>query len=170
MKQVLITICAVVCLCVTFLSAGIVLCMSTPQITENLSRATATVDTAHFTRDQLVLMANKTRAFCAGEIDKNEIYSTIQEINTEAKTIYQDYIGSDFAAANDEYSLDSNSLSHLEDVAAFFANVRIAFGICVVGSLIFCVLLLLLCGRSPLGRALVWAGSIILIMLAVFAV
>lgn len=155
MKQLLLTICTVVCLCVTFLSAGIVLCMSVPQITQNLSQATALVDTAKFGRDQLVLMAEKTRAFCAGEIDKQEVYSTIEQINKEAKTEYQDLEGSDFAAVPDEFSLDSNSLKHLEDVKSFFANVRIAFGICLFGAIAFCILLLVLCGRSSLGRCLV---------------
>lgn len=154
MKQVLLTICAIVCLCVSILSAGIVLCMSTPQITENLSRATALVDSAHFTRDQLVTMADKTRAFCAGEIDKNEIYEAIQDLNVAAKTEYQDFVGSDFAAASDEYSLDSNSLNHLEDVRSFFANVRIALGICSFGALLFCILLFVFCGRSAMGRSI----------------
>lgn len=170
MKQVLLTICAIVCLCVTFLSAGVVLCISNAAITQNLSQATALVDTAKFGRDQLVLMADKTRAFCAGEIDKDEIYSTIEQINKEAQTEYKEYEGSDFAAASDEYSLDSNSLSHLEDVKSFFANVRIAFGICLFGSVLFCILLLVMCGRSALGRVLVWSGSIVLILLVVFGV
>ena len=106
MKQVLLTICAIVCLCVTFLSAGIVLCVNVPQITQNLSNATALVDSAHFTRDQLVMMADKTRAFCAGDIDKNEIYQSIQDINVQQNTEYKDYVGSDFAAVAEEFSLD----------------------------------------------------------------
>ena len=170
MKQVLITICAIVCLCVTFLSAGIVLCMSVPQITQSLSQATALVDTAHFTRDQLVMMADKTRAFCAGEIEKSDVYQAIQDLNVAANTEYKEYVGSDFAAASDEFSLDSNSLNHLEDVRSFFANVRIAFGICTFGAVLFCILLLVLCGRSPMGRALVWSGTIVLLALLVFGI
>ena len=170
MKQILITLAAVVCLCVTFLSAGIVLCMTVPQITENLSRATATVDTAHFTRDQLVKVANTTRAFVAGEVDKNDIYSIVQEINQEAKTEFSNLEGSDFAAVSDEYSIDSTAISHLQDVKSLFANVKIAFGICLVGAIIFLILLLVLCGRSAFGRALMWSGLIVLIGLVILAV
>ena len=154
MKQVLITICAIICLCVTILSAGVVVCMSFPQITENLSRATAMVDTAHFTRDQLVKAALTTRAFVAGEADKNEIYKTVQEINQEAKTEFSQYEGSDFAAVSDEYSIDHVAIKHLEDVKSLFANVRIAFGICGFGALLFLILLFVFCGRSAFGRAL----------------
>ena len=154
MKRVILTTAAVICLCVTILSAGVVVCMSFPQITENLSRATALVDTAHFTRDQLVKAALTTRAFVAGEVDKNEIYQTVQEINQEAKTEFSQYEGSDFAAVSDEYSIDSVAISHLQDVKSLFANVRIAFGICGFGAILFCVLLIVFCGRSAFGRAL----------------
>lgn len=170
MKQVLLTLGAIVCLCVAILSSGIVLCMSAPQITQNLSRATALVDTAHFSRDQLVNLADKTRGFCAGEVEKQEIYDTVQHMNQEANTQYKDLIGSDFAAVNDEYSLDQNALSHLEDVRSFFANVRIAFGICCVGALAFCILLFVFCGRSAFGRALMWSGLIILIAIVAVVV
>ena len=153
MKQVLLTICAVICMCVTILSSGIMLCMNVPQVTQNLSRATSMVDKAHFTRDQLVFMADKTRAYVAGEIDKAEIYSAVHQINIEQKSPYAEYEDLDFAAVPDDFSLDQNSLKHLEDVRSFFANLKIAFGLCAAGSLIFSVLLLVLCGRSTMGRA-----------------
>lgn len=155
MKQVLLTICAIICLAVVILSSGIVLCMNVPAITENLSRATATVETAKFNRDQLVFMADKTRAFVVSEIEKNDIYSSVQKINQEANTEYKDYVGSDFAAVPDDYSLDANCISHLEDVKSLFANIKIAFGICAFGAIVFCILLFVLCGRSALGRSLV---------------
>ena len=154
MKQLLLNICAVVCLCVAILSAGVVACMTFPQITENLTRATAMVDTAHFTRDQLVKIANTTRAFVAGEAERNDIYTTCQEINQEAKTEFAQYEGSDFAAVSDEYSIDSTAISHLEDVKSLFANVKIAFGLCLFGALLFCILLIVFCGRSAFGRTL----------------
>lgn len=165
MKQVILTILTVVCLWVSFLSAGIVLCMQYGPITENLSRATALVDTAKFSRDQLVSMATITREYVIKELDKNDIYKSIEQINKEANTPYKDKEGSDFAAVPDEYSLDANSISHLEDVQSLFANVRIAFGICSFGAFGFLILLLVLCGRSACGKALARAGGFLILAL-----
>ena len=170
MKQILITLASIICLVVTFLSAGIVLCMTVPQITENLSRATATVDTAHFTRDQLVKAAQTTRAFVNGEVDRQDLYGVAEEINKEANTQFSKLSGSDFAAVSDEYALDSNSISHLEDVKSLFANVKIAFGICLFGAILFLILLFVFCGRSAFGRALVWSGLIVIVGLVLLAI
>lgn len=162
MKQFLITICAIICLTVAILCAGVVVCISTPQITENLTRATALVDTAHFTRDQLVKTADSTRAFVAGEVDKMQLYQVIKEINQEQKTEFADIEPVDFAAVSEEYSLNVDSIKHLEDVQSLFANIKIAFGICAFGAILFCSLLIVFCGRGPFGRVLVWTGLMIL--------
>ena len=153
MKQILLTIGAIICLAVVILSAGIIVCFTVPQITENLSRATAMVDTAHFTRDQLVDVACKTRAFVAGQADKNDLYNIVSQINKDAKTEFADCEPIDFAAVNEEFSLNQEAILHLEDVQTLFANIKIAFGLCAFGSVLFCALLLVICGSSALGRA-----------------
>lgn len=139
---------------IAILSAGVIACFGIPQITENLTRATALVDQAHFTRDQLVDVACKTRAFVAGELDRYNMYSEIKKINVDAKTQYSDTEEIDFAAIPNDYSLDSESLAHLEDVASVFANIRIAFGICSFLAILFLVLLFVFCGKSAFGRTL----------------
>lgn len=140
---------------VAILTAGIVVCFSVPQITDGLSRATALVDTAHFTRDQLVDTANKTRAFVAGDLNKNDIYEAVKQINEQAHTEYAGYEAIDFAAVNDEFALDSVAMTHLEDVQSLFANIRIALGMSIFGFVLFGILLFVFCGRSPFGRVLV---------------
>lgn len=146
------------------------LCINVPAITDNLSRATATVDIAKFNRDQLVNMANKTRAFVASETERNDLYGTIEQINKEANTQYANNEGADFAAVDEQYSLDSKNISHLQDVRDLFANVKIAFTICGVGAIIFLVLIFIFCGRSAFGRALMWSGLLILAILIILGV
>lgn len=163
MKQVLLTIFAIVSLCIAILASGVVICMSVPNITDSLSRATATVDSSHFSREQLVKVANITRAFVASEVEKLDIYKAVQEINNEANTQFSQLEGRDFAAVSDEYSIDSTAISHLEDVKSLFANIRIALGVFTFASVLFLVLLLALCGRSAFGRALMWSGLIIIL-------
>lgn len=170
MKQVLLTILAIVCLWVSFLSSGIMICTYCPAITQNLSRATALVDSSKFNRDQLVLLADTTRAFVAGNAEKKDLYSIVEQINKEAKTQYAELEGSDFAAVASEYALDSNCISHLEDVKSLLANIKIAFGICSFAAIAFLILLFVFCGRSAFGRAIMWAGSILLLVLIIFVV
>ena len=155
MKQILLTLLAVICLLVTILASGVMLCMNVPAITENLSRATALTDTAKFGRDSLVSLATKTQGLVAGSVSRDELLSEIEAVNKEANTQYKEYTGSDFLAADEQYTLDATAMQHLEDVRILFQNIRIAFGICGAGSIIFLVLLALLCGRSAMGRSLV---------------
>lgn len=155
MKQILLTILAVICLIVTILSSGLMLCANVPQITENIARATAMADKAKFSRDTLVEVAKGTQGFVAGTKSKEELLDIVQKANAEASTQYKDFSSSDLLSADEEYALNADAMSHLNDVRIFIQNARIAFGICGAGALIFCALLGLLCGRGALGRSLV---------------
>lgn len=165
MLRFLFNILNIFCLVTCILLSGVVLCVSTPQITSSLSNATCLVDKAKFTRDQLTYLANTCREFISGECDKTSVYSSVETINKQSQTTYKDLTQDDFAAVNDQYSLDINSVSHLSDVAWLIANIRIAFFLSLTFSIAFSILLAIFGGFGSLSRSFKIAALLVLLLI-----
>ena len=157
-----------VALAVVVVAAGFAVCAYVPATTRLLSEAfsgTANTSTP-FSHSQLVDAAVATRAYTVTDNDLDEILDVLHDINDDALTPYANCTDSALLAASEEYTLDSEALSHLDDVYYVVHAATIAI---VVVALLAAAALAhvgVRCGRRRLGAVLTVAGACALTLFA----
>lgn len=164
------TIIAAVALAVTFVAAGFGVCCL-PQTTQALASAFSGMDNPDtaFTHEQLVRAAVSTRDFTVGSHDEAALTSVLEAINQEAGTPLAG--GSKTAMGlYEDYTLDENSISHLNDVYLVVEQAKPwLIGACVLA--VALVLALLLSGkRRSAGEALLLGGTTVLVAFLVLGI
>ena len=150
------TVCAVVCLVVTFLAAGFAMCAATPLPTRALSQAYATDGISPYTHDELVKAAVAIYVYSFANHNADALNSTMNELVTAAQADGR----APSNAQGEEYRLDSAAISHLDDCYALASAARvplIAIGVLAIAAAAHVGVRT---GRKNLGRVLACAGGL----------
>lgn len=176
-----LSVCAVLCLCMAYIGAGYGMVVFSDLPTEGLARAFSAYETSPFTQDELVAMGVATKHYSFNTNDKDELLGAMASINENAAArgdesavaLPQSYKSSQawegLAAADERYVLTPDAISHLDDC---FAIAMWATPL-VLGSYVGSIVLLIVLGvfGGPrrgrlLGTVLLSAG---LLVFALFA-
>ncbi len=159
----LLSIIAAVALAVAFVAAGLGICCL-PQTTQALANAFSGMDNPNtaFTHEQLVRAAMATRDFTVGSHDEAALTETLAAINEEAQTPLAPHSNKP-AGYTEDYTLDENSISHLDDVYEVIEQTKPwLIGAAVLAAAL--IAFLLLTGkRSSAGEALLMGGTVVLV-------
>lgn len=153
----IISVVATIALAVTFVAAGLAVCCL-PQTTGALSGAFSGTDNPDtpFSRNELVRAAVSTRDYTVGTNDRAAIMGVIVAINRDAGTPYSDEIA--LAGAPEEFTLNDEALSHLDDVHTVVSTATMVLGIIALVALVSCMFLGLKLGKRRVGSVLLWSG------------
>ncbi len=165
-QQIILWTIASFVLAIAFVSFGFFVCAGFPQITETLTRASCNSEDSPFSEDALVESALATRDYAFGSHNLDDLMETIATINNEANTPYANASSEELAAADEVYTLDTEAISHLDDVYEVVQRFRpVLIGCTVLAG--FCLAYCLFSwGRRSIAWPLTCAGGGVL---AVFA-
>ena len=178
---------ATICLCISYLAAGFAVCACVPQVTTGLSGATCTYEISPFNKDELTQMALAGRNYTFWDNDKEALYDAIWEINESAAADGRAGNGSVDTSTNatvqarekfilnadEQYTLDAEAISHLDDVYKVVKAVRIPLVIIAVLAVAAAAHVLIRINKRAFGCVLATSGAIVLaafLILGAFAV
>ncbi|MEA5020815.1 MAG: DUF1461 domain-containing protein [Gordonibacter sp.] len=164
----IVSLIATIALAITLVAAGLAVCCL-PQTTGALSGAFSGIDNPDtpFSRDELVRAAVSTRDYTVGTNDRAAIMGVITAINRDANTPYGDE--ATLASAPEEFTLNGEALSHLDDVHTVVSTATIALGIITLVALLSCIFLGLKRGKRRVGSVLLWSGISVIAVFAALA-
>ena len=155
---------ATLALSITFVAAGFGACAAFPQTTEMLAGMFSGNGNpgTPFSHDDLVQAAVVTRDYTVGSNDRDAVFAMLHDINANANTRYADADQEALASADEEFTLTSDALSHLDDVYGVVVAARTALVVVATVALACCIYLGARCGKRALGGVLLAAGAIVL--------
>ena len=146
------------------MAAGFGACAAFPQTTEMLAGMFSGNGNpgTPFSHDDLVQAAVVTRDYTVGSNDRDAVFAMLHDINANANTRYADADQEALASADEEFTLTSDALSHLDDVYGVVVAARTALAVVATVALACCIYLGARCGKRALGGVLLAAGAIVL--------
>lgn len=160
------TLCAIVCLALTFFAAGYGACTATPLPCRLLSQMFATDDISPYTHEELVEAAVAIYDYSFASHDGDALNATMDELVAAAQ--------SDGRAPSDahgeEYRLDDAAISHLDDCHALASALRAPLAIVTALAIAAAAHVGVRKGRKNLGSVLVCAGALTIAAFAAFGI
>lgn len=164
----IVSLIATIALAITFVAAGLAACCL-PQTTEALSEAFSGTDNPQtpFSHDELVRAAMATRDYTVGTNDRAAVMGVITAINHDAETPFAD--AGALADAPEQFSLDAEALSHLDDVHAVVSSAAVVLVAFALVAVVCTVYLGLRRGRRRVGGVLIAASVVVIAVFAALA-
>lgn len=169
-QQAVVAVLCAIFLAVTYLGMGYACCAGIPFVTEKVAYATIDDSGSPFDKEQLVEGALATRDYSFGSHDIDAYGATLRHMNEQAQTPYAD--ASEIFDAPIEYSVDSEQISHLDDVNELASRMMMP----ILGSAAIAAFLLFagfrMFGARAVSMTLTLAGAIsaaVLLLLGVWA-
>lgn len=158
-SQKALQVLASACIALVFVASGLAVCCL-PQSTEALSENFSGLDNPDtpFSHDDLVAAALETRNYTVGNHDREALISMLLSINATSNTEYASADASEILLAPDIYTLDAESISHLDDVYEVLTLVFKVFFTLGIAGVALCIYLGKTQGRNTLGAILKNAG------------
>ena len=161
MRRNVVTAIATVMLAITYVACGFVAVAGIPQMVHGLAMSYCNDDLSPFDKMQLVEAADATRDYTVGEHDYDTLMATIAQINDEADTPYAGASAEELAAADEQYTLTPDAISHLDDVNDVVNRAMPALLACAVlaGFCLLCSIYMF--GPRSIGQPFAFAGGLV---------
>ncbi len=170
MRRNVVTVIATVMLAITYVACGFVAVAGIPQMVHGLAMSYCNDDLSPFDKMQLVEAADATRDYTVGEHDYDALMATIAQINDEADTPYAGASAEELAAADEQYTLTPDAISHLDDVNDVVNRAMPALLACAVlaGFCLLCSIYMF--GPRSIGQPFAFAGGLVVALFVLFGI
>ena len=170
MRRNVVTAIATVMLAITYVACGFVAVAGIPQMVHGLAMSYCNDDLSPFDKMQLVEAADATRDYTVGEHDYDALMATIAQINDEADTPYAGASAEELAAADEQYTLTPDAISHLDDVNDVVNRAMPALLACAVlaGFCLLCSIYMF--GPRSIGQPFAFAGGLVVALFVLFGI
>ena len=157
------TLCAIICLAVTFVAAGFLVCAGTQLPTRLLASATVNDSIYPYNHDELVEIAVAIREYSFGNHNQEELNEAMDKVLASAQNDGR----APAKAVGEEYHLDSSAISHLDDCYKIMDLVRIPLIIIALLAIAAAAHVRVRMGRKALASTLITTGAMVLALFVI---